>query len=384
MAITLAKLCQKAYENYRMQLIAGKGGLYNVVSWVHIIEDVEVSQFLNGNELVFTTGIGNIGKDSEAMISYIAALIESNASALVINIGPYISKVDRKIIEYCDEKNFPLYVCPWETRLVDVTRGLCEKIFNSETNEKSLVSNVKDYIFYPAERKRIQEILERRGLQRDINYCVIFVGIDTSLRSVESDNQSLEIYARREIEKTQSGKYVLFWYERKLVIVTAGMSDSGQRELMNSLLYYSNTRKRLYIAVSSNEESLNSLDVNFERARDIYSMCVKKNVNILYYNTLGIEKVLLSVKDKKVLNEIERTTLGGLIQYDKNNGTDLYDFLKIYIDNDGSVKKTADDLFIHRNTVNYKISKIESIINMDITKLDNLLLIKMVLDIEKL
>ena len=260
MAITLAKLCQKAYENYRMQLIAGKGGLYNVVSWVHIIEDVEVSQFLNGNELVFTTGIGNIGKDSEAMISYIAALIESNASALVINIGPYISKVDRKIIEYCDEKNFPLYVCPWETRLVDVTRGLCEKIFNSETNEKSLVSNVKDYIFYPAERKRIQEILERRGLQRDINYCVIFVGIDTSLRSVESDNQSLEIYARREIEKTQSGKYVLFWYERKLVIVTAGMPDSGQRELMNSLLYYSNTRKRLYIAVSSNEESLNSLD----------------------------------------------------------------------------------------------------------------------------
>ena len=384
MAITLAKLCQKAYENHRMQLIAGKGGLYNVVSWVHIIEDVEVSQFLNGNELVFTTGIGNIGKGSEAMISYIAALIESNASALVINIGPYISKVDRKIIEYCDEKNFPLYVCPWETRLVDVTRGLCEKIFNSETNEKSLVSNVKDYIFYPAERKRIQEILERRGLQRDINYCVIFVGIDTSLRSVESDNQSLEIYARREIEKTQSGKYVLFWYERKLVIVTAGMSDSGQKELMNSLLYYSNTRKRLYIAVSSNEESLNSLDVNFERARDIYSMCVKKNVDILYYNTLGIEKVLLSVKDKKVLNEIERTTLGGLIQYDKNNGTDLYDFLKIYIDNDGSVKKTADDLFIHRNTVNYKISKIENIINMDITKLDNLLLIKMVLDIEKL
>lgn len=287
-------------------------------------------------------------------------------------------------MEYCDEQNFPLYICPWETRLVDVTRGLCEKIFNSETNEKSLVSNVKDYIFYPAERKRIQEILERRGLQRDINYCVIFVGIDTNLRSVESDNQSLEIYTRKEIEKTQSGKYVFFWYERKLVIVTAGMTDSGQKELVNSLLYYSNTRKKLYIAVSSNEESLNSLDVNFERARDIYSMCVKQDKDILYYNALGIEKVLLSVKDRKVLNEIERTTLGGLIQYDKNNGTDLYDFLKIYIDNDGSVKKTADDLYIHRNTVNYKISKIESIINMDITKLDNLLLIKMVLDIEKL
>ena len=384
MAITLAKLCQKAYENYRMQLVAGRGGLYNAVSWVHIIEDMEVSNFLNGNELVFTTGIGNIGKDSESMISYIDALILNNASALVINVGSYIEKVDKKVMDYCDEKDFPLYICPWETRLVDVTRCLCEKIFNSETNEKSLVSNVKDYIFYPAERKRIQEIFERRGLQKDINYCVIFVGIDSDSYSTELDNQSLEIYTRKEIEKTRSGRYIFFWYERKLVIVTAGMDEHGQKEFMDSMLYYSGSRKKLHIAVSSNEESLHSLDVNFERARDIYSMCVKQDTDILYYSTLGIEKILLSVKDRKVLSEIERKTLGGLIQYDKNNGTDLYDFLRKYIDNDGSVKKTADDLFIHRNTVNYKISKIESIINMDITKLDNLLLIKMVLDIEKL
>ena len=113
-------------------------------------------------------------------------------------------------------------------------------------------------------------------------------------------------------------------------------------------------------------------------------MCTKQDADILYYDTLGIEKILLSVKDRKVLSDIEKNTLGRLIQYDKNNGTDLYDFLKIYIKNDGSIKKTADDLFVHRNTVNYKISKIESIINMDITNLDNLLLIKMVLEIEKL
>ena len=50
----------------------------------------------------------------------------------------------------------------------------------------------------------------------------------------------------------------------------------------------------------------------------------------------------------------------------------------------GSVKKTAEELFIHRNTVNYKITKIESIINMDITSLDNMLLIKIALEIETL
>lgn len=384
MAITLVKLCQMSYEKYKMQLIAGKGGLYNVVSWVHIIEDIEVASFLNGSEMVFTTGIGNIGKDSEAMIAYIDALIQNNATALVINIGPYINKIERKVIDYCDEKNFPLFICPWETRLVDVTRGLCERIYKYETNEKSLVSNVKDYIFYPAERKRILEVLERQGLQNDITYCVIFLGIDSGLNPTEADNIGLEIYTRKEIEKTRSGRYVLFWYERKLVIVTAGMDDEVQGKFIESMKYYSKTRKKIHIAVSSNEERINNLDVNFERARDIFTMSEKQDIEVLCYNTLGIEKILLSVRDKNILNKIERNTLGNLIQYDKNNGTDLYEFLKKYIENDGSVKKTADDLFIHRNTVNYKLSKIESIINIDITKLDNLLLIKLVLDIEKL
>ena len=35
----------------------------------------------------------------------------------------------------------------------------------------------------------------------------------------------------------------------------------------------------------------------------------------------------------------------------------------------GSVQDTAEELFVHRNTVNYKIKKIEALLNVDITKL---------------
>lgn len=47
------------------------------------------------------------------------------------------------------------------------------------------------------------------------------------------------------------------------------------------------------------------------------------------------------------------------------------------------MKETADELFVHRNTVNYKISKAAEILCMDLSKLDSrlqLLLAFMLMD----
>ena len=60
MAVTVRKMYQNGSFLYHMELIAGRGGLMNLVNWVHIIEDEDVSKFLHGNELVFTAGILNL------------------------------------------------------------------------------------------------------------------------------------------------------------------------------------------------------------------------------------------------------------------------------------------------------------------------------------
>lgn len=52
MALTLSQLCVNVEKTYQMKLVAGEDGMDNVVRWVHIIEDVEVSHFINGQELV--------------------------------------------------------------------------------------------------------------------------------------------------------------------------------------------------------------------------------------------------------------------------------------------------------------------------------------------
>ncbi len=62
MAITVGKLFGNGAITYNMKLLAGMKGLNNLVEWVHIIENDEVSQFLHGHEVVLTSGILNDNK----------------------------------------------------------------------------------------------------------------------------------------------------------------------------------------------------------------------------------------------------------------------------------------------------------------------------------
>lgn len=51
-----------------------------------------------------------------------------------------------------------------------------------------------------------------------------------------------------------------------------------------------------------------------------------------------------------------------LVAYDSKNGTNLFQVLFTYLKNDRNLTQTARDLFFHRNTLQHKIEKIESII----------------------
>ena len=99
MAITIAQICANTEKLYDMHLIAGKNGIDNVVRWVHMVEDIEVPDFLHGNELVFTTGIAHFG--NEWLLDFVTGLKKSNASGIVVNIGPYIDSIPSKVIVYC-------------------------------------------------------------------------------------------------------------------------------------------------------------------------------------------------------------------------------------------------------------------------------------------
>ncbi|MEW6623820.1 MAG: PucR family transcriptional regulator ligand-binding domain-containing protein [Bacillota bacterium] len=62
---------------------------------------------------------------------------------------------------------------------------------------------------------------------------------------------------------------------------------------------------------------------------------------------------------------------GKLLDYDKEKGGELVQTLETYIQSNYSRIKTAEKLHIHRNSLNYRLQKIQDIINIDIDQADS-------------
>ena len=81
----------------------------------------------------------------------------------------------------------------------------------------------------------------------------------------------------------------------------------------------------------------------------------------MYYDQLGFYKILLQVNDQKVIREYYQEMLGKVEQYDLENETNLMEFLRSYLENNGSPAQVAQKQYIHRNTVNNMLKKVEKI-----------------------
>ena len=376
MAVTLGSLCENVNYTYGMSILAGADGMGNIVSWVHTIEDSEAALFLHGNELVFTTGIAHNGKeDSGWMMSFVKSLAEENVSGLVVNLGPYITSVEADVISYCNQNSFPLLQIPWKTRIVDITREFCNRIIENDREEESIGVIFRNIIFYPNDIREYESTLERNGFNLHGNYCIV------GMRSESTGHSDMQ-NVRYQIEKKGhflGYRYGAFLKGNDIFVVFCDVQDKDLRALIENL-----KRPGMKTAAGSNHSRLSEISRDFRKVTSLLESRYLHDDDCLFYDELGIKKILLSVDSTETLEEYDNNILGKLKRYDRENDTGYMKLIRTYIEHDGSVQEAADELFLHRNTINYQLGKIRNIIGMDMTSLSDRLSVKLALEIEEL
>lgn len=371
MAITVSKLYSNSASLYQMKLLAGHKGLNNLVEWVHIVEDQEVASFLHGHELIFTAGYMN--RDEEWMLDFTKGLFQMEASAFVVNIGPYTKSVPKAVIDFCNEIDLPLFSIPWKTRMVDMTRDFCTRIMHNENVEATISTTIKDIIFKVGDLETQIQQMERYGYPRNSPLCFVNISLDSVQEEHSSENmERLKLYVEQ-IARASQRLFVSFTYQANLVVVLSENEMNQVRKFVDELITLVRKSKdafSAYIGVSTIVQGFTNQDSNFEKAIAANHMAKKKNVRVNYYDDLDLYKVLLAVKDKKTLYEFYHEVFGKLEQYDMENGTDLMDFLHSYLENNGSPQLVAEQQYIHRNTVNNQIKKIEKITGYNLLNLE--------------
>lgn len=380
MAIRLGRLYKQTRKLYQMELVAGAGNLGNLVNWVHMIEDVEVADFLHGSELVFTTGIAQ--KREGWLNEFAQGLVKHNASGLVVNVGPYIKQVPPETSAYCQELGLPLFVVPWDVRLVDVTQDICRRIFQSEQTEMTVSEAFKNAIFFPADSAKYLAQLESHGFSGEADYCVVILAGENL-----GKEESLSFW-RFAVENTISRlveKYSVWKHGGQLVLILAGVSEAEQEACAEKLAALGEKPGygHIRVGIGRNQCGVVHLARSYQQALAAAQMAKQRHCSKTFYRELGIYKLLLAGEQKSVLQELYQETLGRLTAYDAAHGTDYLEVLRCYLEQDGSVQAVAKLTYVHRNTINYKLKKIRELTGCDLAGSEDRLQLMLALKIRE-
>lgn len=365
MALTIEELFDSSKSRYRLKSVAGSTGFKNFVSWIQFTEDIKTVGFLKGSELIITTGLNSSGKTW--IYEFISELIRQNSAGLIINTGNYIreSDITKEVIDLCNDNDFPLFIMPWEIRLSDIMQDYCNRVLihSREQDDRTRLVNL---ILH--EPKRISEDmseLQQAGFLKYTGYQVMMF----KLSGISYEYDHLKKY-RFKIEGILShicNEYHVFEENDKIIVLVLNNNNSVVKRIAE-VVHENEIKLMIFCGDWVNEINKAYLSYNQAEISCMYGVYEKKNV--VFFEDIGVYRILSMVKETYILKSIAEETLGKLMEYDKKKSGSLIETLEYYLKYDGSVRMVAEKLYAHRNTINYRIKKIREILGKDLEHME--------------
>ncbi len=91
---------------------------------------------------------------------------------------------------------------------------------------------------------------------------------------------------------------------------------------------------------------------------------------LVEYGSLGVYRLLGQLDNVPAVNDFCDTVIGPLIVYDREHRSNLVHTIEEYFNHHGNVSQTAEALFIHRNTLLYRLERIQELTAHDLNQAD--------------
>ena len=271
--------------------------------------------------------------------------------------------------------------------MAEIMRNISYLITESDKYNLELSSAVKNAIFFGEQEEMYVPQLERNNFLRSWEYCVTVIDILTDDEPVTGEElqrylkimENYLIFSRR--------KTFAFELGSSIVVLFADHTDGMVKKSVADMLKRCNFQKeQCFVGIGRCMHGAQGISKSYRQACQVLKL--QKNLHndkgVVAYQELGIYKLLMDIENQDVINEYYAETIQRLVEYDRLNETNYCEVLQCYLEHSGSVKETAEAMFVHRNTINYKINKIEEMLNCDLSELDTRLLYSIAFMLKKI
>ncbi|MFQ9309175.1 MAG: PucR family transcriptional regulator [Paraclostridium sordellii] len=361
----------------KAKLLAGEKGLNREISWPYVRTTESISQWLYGEELIFVI-YTDLRTDDDSFLLLIEECIEKKLSGIVVLIDEKdIGSIPKNVIDKANEEDFPIIVMPWNIKLIDITQEILFKLEQKQEEKKNAKRFLESIIFSQDHlQEDIHALAEFYNIKlRPFHYVCIFKIQTPSNASydLEQINKHI-IHSLEEAINTENQTLIPMEYANNLMfLIFTNDYNEGEKsvEAVEAVFNLVNSR---YAEVEnslsfSRIRELNSdIKISYKEAFKALSMIdiYNRDSKIIKYKELGIIRWLVELSDIKEIQRYCYENLGPILEYDKKHGMDLMGTLKCYFQNNRHLLKTSQELFIHRNTLLYRLSTIKELLKIDL------------------
>ncbi|MHA0858186.1 PucR family transcriptional regulator [Paenibacillus sp. CMAA1364] len=152
-------------------------------------------------------------------------------------------------------------------------------------------------------------------------------------------------------------------------------------ELLEMLIH--KTKETFLIGIGQQYSTISSLHKSFSEANEMIKLMQQQNIQntVNHFEDFSVYHLLDSNIKVVALEDFFRKCLGKLHDHDQLHSTRYMLTLENYFYNNLNVTETSKAMFLHRNTLIYRIEKIKEILNIDLKHSEELLRIQLALKI---
>ncbi len=347
-----------------VRVIAGHRSLGRTVNGLAMMEDLEGIQWIRPNNIILTNGYA-LGVNIDQIREVFSALSRQKVSGVFIKFGRHIPEAPQSMIEAANAYGIPLVALPSHSTPTQLINTISYEIFRNESHDLSNSYEV-DILCDIINENVDWHILKSRLTQMEWS-----TRRKMGIALLRSD----ELVAPQDLADVCADagfKYSFQFYRKQVALVDfqeiaqhrqeelAGVLSDRARDLL-ALAERRFPGHSWRIGLGSVCTSLTMLPVGYKEALAAlcFGIAERAESRIVPYENLGVFAALLESRCRKKLEACLGKLISLLEQRDPNNSADLARTFKVYARSHCSIKTAAETLFVHPNTVRYRIDMIK-------------------------
>lgn len=363
-----------------MRLIAGEKGLHRVVSWTYMVQTRPYADHMNQGNFALIV-VDYVRYDLDEAVRSMEELNELGISGLAVSVADDREEVPQSMIDRANELELPLFFVRWEgASFVDIAQSIGSLIVQTGMENKKTGDYLYNLLFgYEINDKYVEKISGQFGLDFSRPYRVGVIVIDRKYGvNLEQDEHTYEYYAdcmNREVNNMKGSSMFMRFLNKFVLLFEARENKEIEHELGQMLRRlderpeFKGLIKSTCILGSAYRDP-RKFGQSYQEAKNLIAkkdiLPNPRNKKVLSASSMGIYKYMFNSGNQEEILDYCNDKLKVLEEYDHANGAFLQDTLLAYYMNGFSVGKAADALFIHRNSLQYRINKIEELLGMEL------------------